>query len=128
MTVVNQASTLGDTFLPRLVEAVVTGGSPLHPSAGPSVDTAPLERRLDLLTRRVDVQLGRMAIATALVGMGIVAAAILLAILPRPSDELVGFDLMAVVFAVGVAGFLTLVVRDWRRRDASQIFEAEDPG
>jgi ubiquinone biosynthesis protein len=123
MTVVNQASTLGDMFMPRLVEAIL-GGSRLSPAAA-SVDLAPLERRLDHLTQRVDVQLGRLAVATALVGVGIIAAAILLAILPRPSDELVGFALMAVVFAVGVAAVLPIAVRDWRHRDVAGIFDSE---
>jgi multisubunit Na+/H+ antiporter MnhF subunit len=123
MTVVNQASTLGDMFMPRLVEAIL-GGSRLSPAAA-SVDLAPLERRLDHLAQRVDVQLGRLAVATALVGVGIIAAAILLAILPRPSDELVGFDLMAVAFAVGVAAVLAIAVRDWRHRDVAGIFDSE---
>jgi multisubunit Na+/H+ antiporter MnhF subunit len=114
-------------FMPRLVEAVL-GGSRSQPASVGSVDLAPLERRLDHLAQRVDLQLGRLAVATALVGVGIVAAAILLALLPRPSDELVGFDLMAVVSAVGVAAFLAIAVRDWSHRDTARIFDSDDPG
>ncbi len=128
MAVVSQASTLGESFMPRLVEAILAGGS-LRPAAtGSSIDLAPLMRRFDHLAERVDLQLGRQAMATALVGVGIVAAAILLAILPRPSDELVGFDLLAVVFAVGVAAFLAIVVRGWRHREAAGIFDSDDLG
>jgi len=64
-------------------------------------------------------------VATALVGVGIIAAAILLAILPRPSDELVGFDLMAVAFAIGVAAVLAIAVRDWRHREVAGIFDSD---
>ena len=95
MGVVGQASTLGDAFLPNLVEAIV-GGSPLvGGGTGAPVDLAPLEKRVDRLSERLDRQLGRLATGSALVGVAIIAAALVLAILPRPTDVLVGFDLVA---------------------------------
>ena len=62
-------------------------------------------------------------------GVAIVAAALVLAILPRPTDVLVGFDLVALLFAVGVAAFLILAVRGWRRDDDAWLTAIrDDPG
>ena len=85
MGVVGQASTLGDSFLPHLVEAIVTGGPLVRAEPG-TLDLEPIERRVDRLTERLDRQLGRLATGAALMGVAIVAAALLLAILPdRPT-------------------------------------------
>jgi ubiquinone biosynthesis protein len=121
MGVVGQASTLGDAFLPHLVEAIVSGSPIVGGGTGASPDLAPLERRVERLSERLDRQLGRLATGSALVGVAIIAAALVLAILPRPTDVLVGFDLVALLFAVGVAAFLVIAVRDWRRDDATWL-------
>ena len=72
---------------------------------------------MDRLSERLDRQLGRIATGSAVLGVAIVAAALVLAILPRPNDVLVGFDLAAIVFAVGVAAYLIVAVRGWQRDD-----------
>ena len=125
MGVVGQASTLGDSFLPHLVEAIVTGGPLMRAESG-TLDLEPIERRVDRLTERLDRQLGRLATGAALMGVAIVAAALLLAILPRPTDVLVGYDLVALIFAVGVAAFLIMAVRGWRRDDSAWLAALHD--
>ena len=125
MGVVGQASTLGDSFLPHLVEAIVTGGPLMRAESG-TLDLEPIERRVDRLTERIDRQLGRLATGAALMGVAIVAAALLLAILPRPTDVLVGYDLVALIFAVGVAAFLIMAVRGWRRDDDAWLAALHD--
>jgi ubiquinone biosynthesis protein len=117
LDVVGQATSLGDAFLPRLVDVIVSRTPFAPPSSAAPLDLAPLEHRIDRLSERLDRQLGRVATGSALVGVAIVAAALVLAILPRPTDVLVGFDLLALLFAVGVAAFLILAVRGWRRDD-----------
>ena len=52
--------------------------------------------------------------------------ALLLAILPRPTDVLVGYDLVALIFAVGVAAFLIMAVRGWRRDDSAWLTALHD--
>jgi ubiquinone biosynthesis protein len=126
MDVIGQASTLGDAFLPRLVEAIVSGGPLGAARTPPAMDLAPLERRIDRLSERLDHQLGRLATGAAFVGVAIIAAAVLLAFLPRPTDVLVGFDLIAIVVAIGVAAFLVLTVRGWTRADSAWRQAARD--
>jgi ubiquinone biosynthesis protein len=129
MGVVGQASALGDNFLPHLVEAIISGSPLAGGGLGVTTDLAPLERRVDRLTERLDRQLGRLASGAALAGVAIIAAALVLGILPRPTDVLVGFDLLALLFAVGVAAYLVAAVRGWGRDDQTVVSaDRIDPG
>jgi ubiquinone biosynthesis protein len=127
MTVVSQAATLGDAFVPRLVEAVVTGSSlDLHGHSTAPLDLRPLEQRVDRLSERLDRQLGRIGVGIGLVGVGLIAAALVLAFLPRATDALVGLDLLAVAFAVVVVAVLILTVRRWQREPTIELADVRE--
>ena len=114
--VLEAAPTVGRALIPRLLQAArVVGVIPSPPPPGP--DLGPLTERVDGLSERLDRQVGRLAFAAGLGGLGLVAALTTLAFYLRPTSALTGLDLLVLAPPLAVGLSLVVLLRAWRGQD-----------
>jgi hypothetical protein len=111
--VVQQAATLGPGFIPRLID-VGEAARRLMGQPSPEERMARIVRDgMDLVGRRMDAQVGRLAQAIGGLGIAVGTGLGAIAFLARPSG-LEGLDLVVAGLPIATGAVIAWIVRGWR--------------
>jgi hypothetical protein len=105
-------------IVPALVQAAGLLGVPVGIRRGGGRPVFGIELDTDLLSERVVTQLSRLSSAIVLAGMGLVAGLSVLAFYLRPSTELAGIDLLALLVPAAAIAAMVVALRSWAQARA----------
>ena len=116
--VVQQATTLGPSFIPRLIDVGETARR-LMGQPTPEERTARILRDgIEQAGRRRDVQVGRLAQAVGWLGVAIgTGLGAIAAFLARPAG-LEGLEVLVIAVPIAIGGLIAWMVRGWRSSDS----------